>query len=62
MGIENALKLFFQELKTVDPRRLAKVLDDGSVMMMQENREIKQSLDAIQDKAKKLASDLSAEW
>jgi tape measure domain-containing protein len=29
-------------------------------MMMQENREIKQSLDAIQDKAKKLASDLSA--
>jgi tape measure domain-containing protein len=60
MGIENAFKLFFQELKTVDPRRLAKVLDDGSVMMMQENREIKQSLDAIQDKAKKLASDLSA--
>jgi tape measure domain-containing protein len=60
MGIENAFKLFFQELKTVDPRRLAKALDDGSVMMMQENREIKQSLDAIQDKAKKLASDLSA--
>jgi tape measure domain-containing protein len=60
MGIENAFKLFFQELKTVDPRRLAKALDDGSVMMMQGNREIKQSLDAIQDKAKKLASDLSA--
>jgi tape measure domain-containing protein len=60
MGIENAFKLFFQELKTVDPGRLAKALDDGSVMMMQENREIKQSLDAIQDKAKKLASDLSA--
>ena len=60
MGIENAFKLFFQELKQVDPKRLAKVLDDGSTMMMRENADIKTGLDAIQNKAQKLASDLSA--
>jgi tape measure domain-containing protein len=60
MGLENAFKLFFQELKQVDPQRLAKVLDDGSTMMMRENAEIKQGLDAIQSKARKLASDLGA--
>ena len=60
MGIENAFKLFFQELKQADPKRLAKVLDDGSTMMMRENADIKTGLDAIQNKAQKLASDLSA--
>ena len=44
MDIESAFKLFFQELNQVDPQGLKKALDDGSVMMMQENREIKQKL------------------
>ncbi|MFZ9327681.1 MAG: tape measure protein, partial [Polynucleobacter sp.] len=59
MGIENAFKLFFQELKQLNPKRLATVLDDGSTMMMRENADIKAGLNAIQDKAQKLARDLS---
>jgi tape measure domain-containing protein len=60
MGIENAFKLFFQELQQVDPQGLKKALDDGSVMMMQENREIKQKFDKIQSSAEGLARDLRA--
>jgi tape measure domain-containing protein len=60
MGIENAFKLFFQELQQVDPQGLKKALDDGSVMMMQENREIKQKFDKIQSSAESLARDLRA--
>jgi tape measure domain-containing protein len=60
MGIESAFKLFFQELNQVDPQGLKKALDDGSVMMMQENREIKQKFDKIQSSAEGLARDLRA--
>lgn len=60
MGIENAFKLFFQELQQVDPQSLKKALDDGSVMMMQENRELKQKFDKIQSSAEGLAQDLRA--
>jgi tape measure domain-containing protein len=60
MGVENAFKLFFQELDRVDPQGLRKALDDGSVMMMQENREIKQKFDKIQSSAEGLAKDLRA--
>ena len=60
MGLENAFKLFFQELQQVDPQGLKKALDDGSVMMMQENREIKQKFDKIQSSAEGLARDLRA--
>ena len=60
MGIENAFKLFFQELDRVDPQGLKKALDDGSVMMMKENREIKQKFDKIQSSAEGLARDLRA--
>lgn len=60
MGIENAFKLFFQELKQVDPGGLRKALDDGSVMMMKENQEIKQKFDKIQSSAENLAQDLRA--
>ena len=58
MGIESAFKLFFQELKQVDPQGLRKALDDGSVMMMGENRELKQKFDKIQSSAEGLAQDL----
>jgi tape measure domain-containing protein len=60
MGIENAFKLFFQELQQVDPQSLKKALDDGSVMMMQENRELKQKFNKIQSSAEGLAQDLRA--
>ena len=60
MDIESAFKLFFQELNQVDPQGLKKALDDGSVMMMQENREIKQKFDKIQSSAEGLAKDLRA--
>ena len=58
MGLENAFKLFFQELKQVDPQSLKRALDDGSVMMMQENRELKQKLDKVQSSAESAAQDL----
>jgi tape measure domain-containing protein len=57
-GIEDAFKLFFQELNQVDPQGLKKALDDGSVMMMQENRELKQKLDKVQSSAESAAQDL----
>jgi len=60
MGVESAFKLFFQELNQVDPQKLRKALDDGSVMMMGENRELKQKFDKIQSSAESLAQDLRA--
>jgi len=60
MGVESAFKLFFQELNQIDPQKLRKALDDGSVMMMGENRELKQKFDKIQSSAESLAQDLRA--